>query len=361
MKIVLVTNIPSPYRVLQFDRVAETLHDDFVVLYCATITSVRRWKIPDISHRHVFLKRSLLPNSHWCNPDIVKQLRIINPDVIITSGLFPTSITAFCYAKLHKIKHIYFTDSWLHSVNRLSKFHRWIRKAVIRHSDAYICVGKKGRDYLLSYGAKEQGVFLSPLAIDNNHYLKFTRKVNDRNYDLMFSGQIVERKMPFFVVEVLSRLYQLGVRASILIIGSGELQDELISKLQSLGIDYSYPGFIQQNELPQYYANARILLFPTLEDAWGLVANEACAAGTPVITCRNAGVADDLVIHNENGYVLDLDPKVWASSIMELLGNTSKLSMFSANALRMVQEYSLDRAAQGLVEACTHVIDDYER
>ena len=361
MKIVLITNIPSPYRVLQFDRVAKTLHDDFVVLYCATITSARRWKIPDITHRHVFLKRSLLPNSHWFNPDIVKRLRIINPDVIITSGLFPTCIMAYIYAKLSKKPHIYFTDSWLHSVNRLSKFHRWIRKAVIRHSDAYICVGKKGRDYLLSYGAHRQGIFLSPLAIDNAYYEKYTRNVHNRKYDFIFSGQFIERKMPFFVIDILRRLYELGVRASILLIGSGELQDEFTNMLESIGADYYYPGFIQQNELPKYYSNARILLFPSLDDPWGLVANEACAAGTPVITCKNTGVADDLIRHNENGYVLDLNPDIWASYILELLGDKTKLSELSTNALRIVGDYSVDASAKGIIDACKYVMEENER
>jgi putative transposase len=53
-------------------------------------------------------------------------------------------------------------------------------------------------------------------------------------------------------------------------------------------------GYFSQNELPYYYALTRVFLFPTLLDPWGVVANEACAAGVPVITCSNAGAAGDL-------------------------------------------------------------------
>jgi len=167
--------------------------------------------------------------------------------------------------------------------------------------------------------------------------------------------------MPFFVIDILRRLYELGVRASILLIGSGELQDEFTNMLESIGADYYYPGFIQQNELPKYYSNARILLFPSLDDPWGLVANEACAAGTPVITCKNTGVADDLIRHNENGYVLDLNPDIWASYILELLGDKTKLSELSTNALRIVGDYSVDASAKGIIDACKYVMEENER
>jgi len=361
MKAVLVTNIPSPYRVLQFDRVSKSLNDNFIVLYCAKITSVRKWLVPDIKHRHIFLKGSILKNNHWLNPDILRTLKSLNPDVIITSGLFPTSIIAFIYAKLLGKKHIYFTDSWLHSVNRLSFFHRWIRIIVIKSSSACICVGNKGKEYLLKYGASHKTIFFSPLAIDNDYYARFACEPGEKEYDIIFSGQFVERKMPFFVIDVLKRLRDAGFSAKFLLIGDGELKEDIISDLESNKIDFFYPGFIQQKELPKYYSSAKLLLFPSKDDPWGLVANEACAVGTPVFTCNNTGVAGDLVRHNENGYVLKLDPEIWASSIIELLRNKSKLSMFSANALRIVQEYSVDAAAQGLIDACNHVMADNER
>lgn len=356
MIVVLVTNIPSPYRVLQFDRVSQIIHDDFIVLYCAKTTSTRKWLIPNIEHKHMFLKTSILPNNHWYNPDIIKRLTSIDPDVIITTGLFPTSIIAFLYSKVHRIKHVYFSDSWLHSVNRLSSFHRWVRRMVIRSSSACVCVGNKGKEYLLKYGASLQDIFYSPLAIDNDFYAKFAKKPSQKKYDIIFSGQFVEGKMPFFVIDVVRLLYIAGLRVKLLLIGAGDLEDDILSSLNSYGIDFDYPGFIQQHELPRFYSNAKVLLFPSLDDAWGLVANEACAAGTPVITCKSTGVAGDLVRHNQNGYVLELDPQIWAEYILELLKDDSKLERFSVNGLKIVQEFSVEAAAKGLLNASQHAI-----
>ena len=355
MRTVLVTNIPSPYRVLQFDKVAEKLGDNFCVFYCARITSIRKWKIPELKHKHVFLKKSKFENK-WFNIDIIKNLKIYNPDIVITSGFFPTSLFAFFYAKIHRKKHIVFTDSWLHSVNKLTFFHRLLRKIVIPRSDAFICVGKKGKEFLEKFGAIPEKIFVSPLAIDNNYYSKFANtNPSTKEYDVIFSGQFVERKMPNFILNVLIELYKKGYRLKFLMIGAGELKEKIISILENNNIDFLYPGFIHQEELPKYYSNSKLLLFPSKDDPWGLVANEACAVGTPVVTCEKTGVANDLVIHNKNGYILPLNESTWVNKITYLIDNQDELDRMSGNAFDMVQRFSIENAAKGIIDACNYV------
>lgn len=355
MKVVFITIIPSPYRALQFDKVNETLSDKFIVLYSAKGSKNRKWNIRPMVHSHRFLRKSLTTKGKYLNLDIFKVLNELKPDIIITSGLFPTCILAYLYSRILRKKHIYFTDSWLHHVKSLGHIRKWLRKVVIRKSDACVCVGSKGKQYLLAYGASPDDIFISPLAIDNGHYKSFIKSPHEKNFDIIFSGQFIDIKMPFFFVEVLKKIYEMGVKAKVLLIGAGELKDEFIERLESLNIDFSYPGFIQQEKLPKYYADARLLLFPTKMDAWGLVANEACAAGTPVITCKFAGVAEDLVIHNENGLILDLDVDLWAENIVELLSDTRKLEAFSVNAALSVEKFSVTRAADGIIKACKYV------
>ena len=66
-----------------------------------------------------------------------------------------------------------------------------------------------------------------------------------------------------------------------------------------------FPGFVQYDDLPVYYALARYaLLLPSLKDTWGLVVNEAMASGLPVLVSDRCGCASHLVEENENGYVI---------------------------------------------------------
>ena len=54
-------------------------------------------------------------------------------------------------------------------------------------------------------------------------------------------------------------------------------------------------GFRQIEENPIFYALAEAFILPSLKEEWGLVVNEAMAAGLPVIVSRTAGCAEDLV------------------------------------------------------------------
>jgi glycosyltransferase involved in cell wall biosynthesis len=56
-------------------------------------------------------------------------------------------------------------------------------------------------------------------------------------------------------------------------------------------------GFRQIEENPVFYALAEAFVLPSLKEEWGLVVNEAMAAGLPVIVSRAAGCAEDLVPH----------------------------------------------------------------
>ena len=64
-----------------------------------------------------------------------------------------------------------------------------------------------------------------------------------------------------------------------------------------------FHGSIPQSELFRRYADADILVFPTLCDGFGMVVTEAFARGLPVITTDRAGAAD-IVGHGENGLIV---------------------------------------------------------
>jgi len=353
-KVIIITNIPSPYRVLLFDQLSSIFNGDLFVVYYKKIEKNREWNIPRLSHNSFFLKNTIFArfNIHF---DIFPFLIKEKPDIIIAAGFTPTIIFAFIYSKLSSKKFIVFTDSWLHSVQQLKFYHRLIRKYIIPRADASIAVGKKGVKYLLKYGSNLKSIFISPLAIDNSYYLKFYKPIDKKKFDVIFSGQFIERKMPFFVIEVLKGLQEKNYNVKFLLIGSGPLEREIIKQLVEYNICYIYPGFIQQEDLPKYYSNSKLLLFPTTDDPWGLVANEACAVGTPVITCENAGVANDLVIHNYNGYVLPLSLEVWVKYTLSLLQNNDLLEQFSKNSIQQVKNYSIEKGALGIIDSIEFV------
>ena len=62
-------------------------------------------------------------------------------------------------------------------------------------------------------------------------------------------------------------------------------------------------GFINQTDLPAWYSASDALVLPSdSRETWGLVVNEAMAAGLPVVVSDAAGCSVDLVREGENGF-----------------------------------------------------------
>lgn len=353
MRVALVTNIPAPYRVPIFNRVAKDLGDDFFVVYCAKLEPNRQWDLPKFEFNHKYLKESFRVSRgsyiHH-NFDVIGVLRKFRPDVVITSGFNPTYLFAWTYALLTGVGHVPMTDGWITSEKELGLSHRIVRRIVYRTSQAFIGASRHSLDLYRSYGCNEGCFYQSHLCIDNNKFIheSFNRK---RPYDFMYSGQIIEGKIPDFFVEVVRRVIRCTGKAAVLVIGDGNLRDTFLRNLKGCGADVTYAGFAAQSDLPNYYSQAKILLFTTRNDAWGIVANEALACGTPVITTPYAGVAHDLVIDGVNGYVIDTDASLWTTKIIQLLQNEEQLEQMRLKAISSVEAFNSDDAARGIIDA----------
>jgi len=74
--------------------------------------------------------------------------------------------------------------------------------------------------------------------------------------------------------------------------------------------------------LYKYYSISNLLLFPSRQDIWGLVINEALACGLPVITTREVGASVDLTKENKNGYIIPTkNPDIITKSIQKVFRN----------------------------------------
>lgn len=360
-RIALISNIPAPYREPVFEEVARQFRDNFTVLYCKPLEKDRQWKFPIGKYPHVFLPgwsftyhRIYMHHVHW-NHGIWRELNRQNPAVVITNGFNPSHLIGFLWAMVKGRAHIAMTDGWLKSEEHLTPLHRWLRRRVFGRTTAFVGASRRSLELYQSYGAPAEACFQSHLCGDNEAFFSQGGGLAERPYDLMFSGQFIDRKMPDFFCEVARLMKQRRSTLKVLLIGDGPLRAQTLQTLTDLGIDHDYPGFLSQGELPARYATAKLFLFPTRQECWGVVANEACAAGTPVITCDNSAIDGELVKDGVNGHVLLLDAGQWAQAALDLLDDEPRWSAYSQAARALVKPFTYQHAGQGLVDAIHHV------
>lgn len=359
LRIVLITNHPPPFRIPIYHRIARMPDVELRVIFCSAREPNRQWELPPLQFKHVFLKeRFVTRGSNFIhnNPDVITTLMRLAPDVIVTTGFNPTYLYAFGYAVAKGIPHIPMTDGTATSEEALSRWHKVIRRLVYSRSQAFIAASKGGMELYQSYGIPPESCFQSCLCIDNETFQRDAEPV-EKKYDFIFCGRIVQDKNPLFALDVARGAAQkLGRKVSILFVGTGEQEEDVKAHVRSLAewVEADFNGHADQHELPALYASARIFLFPTARDVWGVVANEACAAGLPVIVSPHAGVVGELIVDGVNGFVRPLDVQEWVSSAVPLLTDSSLYQRYAEHSLALVSRFTFDHAAAGIVDACRH-------
>lgn len=107
----------------------------------------------------------------------------------------------------------------------------------------------------------------------------------------------------------------------LVVTGSGEEGPRLKALCSRLALDecVRWPGFVQYGELPGFYGAAGAFVHPARVEPWGLVVNEACASGLPVLVSRTVGASSELVEEGRNGFLFDpLDVEAIRSVLVKM-------------------------------------------
>lgn len=119
------------------------------------------------------------------------------------------------------------------------------------------------------------------------------------------------------------------------------------------------PGFKQYDELPSWYHRASAFVHVSTTEQWGLVVNEAMAAGLPVLVSKRCGCAPDLVQEGVNGFTFDpFDVEAMAQAMLQLasLPSQRREKMGQASG-RIIADWGPERFGEGLRQAAAKALE----
>ena len=101
--------------------------------------------------------------------------------------------------------------------------------------------------------------------------------------------------------------------------------------------------------MPIYYGLANAFIHASTTEQWGLVVNEAMAAGLPVLISERCGCAPDLVAPGFNGFLFDPeDVNSITDAMIEIADESHDPRAMGRNSQEIVARWSLARFAEGL-------------
>ena len=371
MRLLLLTNIPAPYRIPLFNRLAKEPGLEFRVVFLAKSEANREWKVPEgefefdyriLGGWHLFISRWEVP--FHLNAGVIRQILEFRPTAVMSLGYDNLAYwQAAFYCRLRGKKYLIWSGSTLESARQSTGPIGWLKRTIVRLSDGYVAYGTKASECLEYLGARPDRIRVAVNTVDMETYRRRAAAVGDdpgyrqlrARYPellLMYSGRLAARKGVQTLLEALRRLSDPDI--GLMIVGSGPEEDKLKRFVRDERIqNVHFEGFRQTDELSSYYAIADAVVLPTTYDRWGLVVNEALATGAYVLCSDVAGVARDLIRSDWNGATFDPSGP---QGLVELIGQTKDMlpalrerrGRISDHACK---EFGTERSAQGLLEA----------
>jgi 1,2-diacylglycerol 3-alpha-glucosyltransferase len=259
------------------------------------------------------MKQSQLAKLVW------QKLDEISPAVVLVPGYYTAPALAAAYwAKRHNRKAILMTETTRDDHDR-----RWWKEVVKRRLigtlfDAAIAGGTRHIAYLeeLRFPTSRIGRFYD---VVNNEFFRdgvarLRSAATAAQFELpsryfLYVGRLAPEKNLETLIRSFAAARLRGSQSSLVLVGDGPLRHRLESQVREAGLApwVRFAGLKSTAEILPYYAFAHAFVLPSRQEPWGLVVNEALAAGLPVIVSNRCGCATDLVVHGSNGFVFDAD------------------------------------------------------
>jgi glycosyltransferase involved in cell wall biosynthesis len=162
-------------------------------------------------------------------------------------------------------------------------------------------IGQLNAAFYVKYG--NIPLFLAPYSVDNDRFRVMSDAarparaqrlesigLDPRRPTVIFSGKLTPRKRPLDAVRAIGRC---GGELNLVLLGDGPLRQEIAGSAGQLPVRCL--GFVNQADLPGWYASGDVLVLPSESEPWGLVVNEGMACGLIPVVSDAVGCAADLV------------------------------------------------------------------
>ena len=363
MKVLFLTNVPSPYRVDFFNELGK--YCDLTVAFEKRTSTERDKSWQEYTFQNfkgVFLKGiSLSTDTAFCFgvPKLIKQG---NFDKIICANFSsPTGMRAIRYMRKKKIPYYLESDGGIAKSGKGIK--ERIKKYFISGANGYFSTSQQHDAYYTTYGAKENLLYRYPFTslrekdideglISWEHKKALREKLEIKEDVVLISvGRFSYLNGYGKGYDVLlNAAERMSKNVGWYIIG-GEPTEGFANLQMEKGLtNVHFIKFLNKERLKEYYHAADIFVLMSIGEAWGLVINEAMACGLPVITTDKCVAGLELIEQDKNGFILPVgDEDGLITSLRKILKDNAQNEM-GVYSLKKIKPYTIENMAQTHLE-----------
>lgn len=383
MKLAFLTTHPIQYQVPIFRHLATEEGVDFQVLFCTIPTAAQQgaefgvefeWDIPLLEGYpyHVLENVSSTPglmNFSGCDtPGVGDYLRTQSFDAVVINGwVVKSCVQAARACKRYRIPCIVRGEA--NNLRHRPWWKRLLHKRLMRYYDAFCPIGKASAAFYRELGVPDHKMFLAPYCVENDRIAAASPRDRDSivaarqrfgidpdTVSFLFCGKLIDKKQPLGLLAASAEAKKLA-NFQVLVVGEGELRSRCEQIADDGDLPVKFAGFLNQSEIGQAYSAADALVLPSdTGETWGLVVNEAFAAGLPALVSDQVGCHPDLISDGETGWVHPFgDWQTLARQMVNAARDPQTLVAMGDNARERIAGYSPRAAADGILAAAKSV------
>lgn len=220
----------------------------------------------------------------------------------------------------------------------------------IKMADYIIVASTNSKKSLLYNGYDKNKIFIVPYGVESDKFKPNFNKFNSK-IKFLFVGSIGQRKGIKYLLEAFKQLNRNDIELHL--VGKMVGDAGIYEPYQKY---FTYHGRVTNGELPKYFADSDVFIFPSLIEGFGLVILEAMAAGLPVICSENTG-GYDIIDEGNDGFVVPIrNVEKIKQSIEKFANDKTLIRKMGINARNKAVHYSWERYEDNLNEIFNEIL-----
>ena len=226
----------------------------------------------------------------------------------------------------------------------------------IRKSDIVLTVSEFSKQEIIKYTGTQSDIKVIYNGIEPHWYKEQPVSLSKRDNYILYVGNVKPHKNLVRAIKAFSFLKEKNLKFKI--VGKKDdfiMADKEVEKIaRKLGNRVEFTGYVRDSELKELYRKARLFLFPSLYEGFGLPPLEAMACGTPVIVSKVASLPE--ICGDAAYYVNPYDVNDIARGIEIVLKNEELQKELIQKGRKRVKLFSWEKSAKKLIEVIEEVV-----
>lgn len=294
----------------------------------------------------------------WSQIALAKEVKSDPPDVLfVPSHVIPLLTNVPSVVTIHDVAYKYYPKAYSSFDRRYLEFTTGI--SISKAKKVIVPTHATANDIQKYYKAETEKITVIPHGYNSDVFKPLPKSGSPYQYPyIFFVGRIETKKNVLRLIEAFALLSKQEKTLHLVLAGKPGLgSEDVTARIQSLAEEVKQKihliGYIDDHDLARHLAHAKVFVFPSLYEGFGIPVLEAMAVGCPVVCSNTPALVE---IGKDVATVLPPDNSLsWAAAVQRIIDNPELAANMSEKGIKRASEYSWRISAEKTLEVLNNV------